>query len=69
MLYLISRRHSIRFGNQSIFESFLQERSLKVVLDGQFSYLCMINAGVPQGEFLETILFQVFINDLPDEVL
>ena len=41
-----------------ILESFLQERSLKVVLDGQTSPIT--NAGVPQGS--------VFINDLPDEV-
>ena len=32
----------------SILESFLQERSLKVVLDGLSSPLCITNAGVPQ---------------------
>ena len=45
-------------------ESFLQDRSLKVDLDGQSSTLCITNAGVPQRSVL-----LVFINDLLDEVL
>ena len=35
-----------------ILESFLQESSLKVVLDGQSSSLCITNAGVPEGSVL-----------------
>ena len=53
----------------NILESFLQEHSLKVVLDGQFSPLYITNDGVPQGSVLGPTLFLVFNNVLPDEVL
>ena len=52
----------------SILESFLQECSLKDVLDGQSSPLhdqCGSSSGISFG----SILFLVFINDLPNEVL
>ena len=52
-----------------IIKSFHSNRSLKVVLDGQHSLIFRITSGVPQGSILGPILFLIFINYLPDNLL
>ena len=47
-------------------QSYLQGRSIKVVLSGQSSDASPINAKVPQGSILGPLLFSVFIDDLVD---
>ncbi len=44
--------------------SFLSDRSISAVVDGNCSTPMIINSGVPQGSVLSLTLFLLFINDL-----
>ena len=49
--------------------NFLIDRKQRVVLNGQHSKLANIEAGFPRaGSVLGTLLFFIYINDLPDNL-
>ena len=52
-----------------LISSFLSNRWLGVVLDGNSLQEYSVNAGVPEGSILVPTLFLLYINDLPDNVI
>ena len=52
-----------------LFQSFLSDRFQGVVLDGQSSNWLPVLAGVPLDSILGPLLFLVYINDFPDNLV
>ena len=54
-------------GNTCVWiRSFLKDRSQKVRVDDAYSSSANVKPGIPQGSVLGSILFIIFINDMPD---
>ena len=49
--------------------SFHRNRCLRVALDGKSSEEYSVNARVHQGSILSPLIFLLYINDLPDDII
>ena len=49
----------------SVLTSYLQDRTQRVFLNGQYSTEGIVECGIPQRSILGPLLFCIFINDLP----
>ena len=66
---LYKLKQNSRSGNLlNIVKDFLSLRKQRVVLNGQYSTLVSIEAGVPQRSILGSLFFLIYINDFSDDL-
>ena len=68
LLHKLERSFSISGLALGWVESYLSQRSQRVVLDGKHSDWIPVQSGVPEGSILGPILFTCYVADLPNQI-
>ena len=67
---LLKKLSAIGFSNHTVgwFKSYLSNRLFRVNLENGYSDPSSITCGVPQGFILGSLLFLMYVNDIPEAV-
>ena len=60
------KTYGVKGNLLKLLENYLTDHQQRVALNGQTSSWENIYTGVPQGSMLDSLLFLIYINDLPD---
>ena len=67
---LLGKLESLGLSSRSLrwFRSFLADRRQRVLINGELSDCRAVTHGVPQGSILGPLLFNIYVNSLPNAV-